>query len=485
MTDSDKLTIKKYLEILKNAEPLKLVPSPNYRFSRDESQIGLTIVPACTADIRFAVGTYSLQLPKFSLSEKEKMLPKTWKNHLSKEEKDNKKDNKKDKDYQKKILSTKPVNQGYCGSCFAVAIATTISDNFLFKYDLDYNPNLSPMYILSCLSNDSTANNKCAGGNPSMVVDLIIQNGIATNCCQNYYEICNNSQYCGGPGLKHMEALGITIDQKNSMIPKCGHCTDDIPKLWTIKSKIISYDIPSIKIHLMKYGSAVGGFLVYNNFVRDISKGKFTLTKGIYIHTVNYTSDSYDVTKLLGGHAICIVGWGEETITFTDFQGNAYENIKIEYWICRNSWSENWGLDGYFKYAMYKKMLPDPKTQNTLPDIQSGVAFETNNGNSLGGILLIEPDKYDVDVKEGNILLNKVQCDTEYTCKPIKHMDDKPIDNKKDDLSNKKIVYVDRLSTFSKWMLALCFFILMIILFFHIFGMGKKTKGRKRKSHRK
>ena len=37
MTDSDKLTIKKYLEILKNAEPLKLVHSPNYRFSRNES----------------------------------------------------------------------------------------------------------------------------------------------------------------------------------------------------------------------------------------------------------------------------------------------------------------------------------------------------------------------------------------------------------------------------------------------------------------
>ena len=39
--------------------------------------------------------------------------------------------------------------------------------------------------------------------------------------------------------------------------------------------------------------------------------------------------------SLEGGHAIKVIGWGNES--------------GLDYWLCVNSWGPSWGLEGHFK----------------------------------------------------------------------------------------------------------------------------------------
>jgi C1A family cysteine protease len=50
---------------------------------------------------------------------------------------------------------------------------------------------------------------------------------------------------------------------------------------------------------------------------------------GVYKHTTGGE---------LGGHAVKIVGWGQQGST--------------PYWIVANSWGTGWGLNGYFWFGM-------------------------------------------------------------------------------------------------------------------------------------
>lgn len=68
----------------------------------------------------------------------------------------------------------------------------------------------------------------------------------------------------------------------------------------------------------MANGPAEASFFVYDDFL--------TYKSGVYQHV---TGD-YD-----GGHAIKIMGWGVENNT--------------PYWLCANSWNQDWGDQGFFK----------------------------------------------------------------------------------------------------------------------------------------
>ena len=59
----------------------------------------------------------------------------------------------------------------------------------------------------------------------------------------------------------------------------------------------------------------------------------------VYPSFMSYKTGIYHPTKSdwlpQGGHAVKVIGWGEENGT--------------KYWICSNSWGNAWGEDGFFR----------------------------------------------------------------------------------------------------------------------------------------
>jgi len=73
----------------------------------------------------------------------------------------------------------------------------------------------------------------------------------------------------------------------------------------------------AIKQEIFANGPVMTGFTVYNDF--------FSYSSGVYRQTSSTQA---------GGHAVEIIGWGNDG--------------KGDYWICKNSWGDGWGMNGYF-----------------------------------------------------------------------------------------------------------------------------------------
>ena len=259
---------------------------------------------------------------------------------------------------EKKRYIEKPRNQYYCGSCWAMSVASVISDKFVCCGLFNYAPNLSTTYILSKYKEGQF---QCGGGS---VIDLyyeIEKYGIATNNCVDY-EWCSKSEYCNqnienNNGGKEFNNPREFINFLNSLIPEEGCYYPENKDLYKIRdievynnfedNKSIEEYIEYTKTHIYKYGPISSGFIVFINFLG----GNFGVTKGIYIESVDYINSSEkeiiynnDFTPT-GGHSVSVIGWGKEYIECFG---------EVSYWYCRNTWGNKWGEDeGYFKFAMY------------------------------------------------------------------------------------------------------------------------------------
>ena len=65
---------------------------------------------------------------------------------------------------------------------------------------------------------------------------------------------------------------------------------------------------------------------------------------GIYY----YIEDENDF-DLVGSHAVLLVGWGE----------HESDDSKVDYWVVKNSWGEDWGEQGYFRIKMGECFLAE------------------------------------------------------------------------------------------------------------------------------
>jgi cathepsin B len=183
-------------------------------------------------------------------------------------------------------------DQKQCGSCWAFAATEAFSDRFCIASNGETNVILSPQDMVSCDMWDMG----CNGGILSWAWSYLQNTGVATDDCK---------PYVSGDGH----------------VPSCAKTCDDgtpILKYKCAKSSVVNAKGPAqIQSEVYANGPVETGFDVYEDFM--------SYKSGIY----HYTAGSK-----LGGHAVKIIGWGQEN--------------GVNYWICANSWGTSWGMDGFF-----------------------------------------------------------------------------------------------------------------------------------------
>lgn len=182
-------------------------------------------------------------------------------------------------------------NQEQCGSCWAFSASEVLSDRFCIATHGKIDVVMSPQTLVSC---DST-NMGCQGGYLDAAWEFINENGIASDVCEPY-----------------TSGAGVT-----GTCPKT--CSDgSAVKYFKASSYKQVSGVSQIQTEIMTNGPVQVAFQVYQDFM--------SYSSGVYHHVSG---------SLLGGHAVEAVGWGVENNT--------------PYWLIKNSWSDTWGIQGYFK----------------------------------------------------------------------------------------------------------------------------------------
>jgi len=128
----------------------------------------------------------------------------------------------------------------------------------------------------------------------------------------------------------YLEKSGIVADTcfpyvsgDGKTVPHCPHGTCQDSSKYTKYRAVAGSSKPlncsaKIKEEIFKNGPVQTGFMVYEDFMH-YKGGVYEFTHG----------------QQLGGHAVKIIGWGNE-------------NGK-EFWIAQNSWGPEWGENGFFR----------------------------------------------------------------------------------------------------------------------------------------
>ncbi|KAL1139520.1 hypothetical protein AAG570_006503, partial [Ranatra chinensis] len=213
-------------------------------------------------------------------------------------------------------------DQGVCGSCWAVAAASTLSDRFCIASKGIIKKPLSIEELLSCCEDCGEG---CNGGEDDRAWKFFETHGIVTGGdyhskigCQPYQiQPCEHHTTGKRPACSTLPSTKTPDCQK-----KCINTNYKKPfendHYKTKVSYTIAKDVMEIKKEILLNGPVEGGFIVYEDFP--------VYKSGVYQHTTG---------KELGGHAIRIIGWGIENGT--------------SYWLIANSWNTDWGDNGVFK----------------------------------------------------------------------------------------------------------------------------------------
>jgi len=188
------------------------------------------------------------------------------------------------------------LDQGRCGSCWAFGASEALSDRFCIKSNGSINVVLSPQSLVSC---DLEGNFGCNGGVPQLAWEYMELAGLPSISCV---------PYISGDGKDHI----------------CTHKCQDGSTFKRYHAKPFTQKTYRSAAHIQEAifndGPVEGAFDVFTDFMQ--------YTSGVYVKSKD--------ASFLGGHAIKIIGWGND------------QKTGLDYWIVANSWNTNWGMKGFF-----------------------------------------------------------------------------------------------------------------------------------------
>lgn len=229
-------------------------------------------------------------------------------------------------------------DQGKCGACWAVATSKTLADRYSILSVGSILDDMSAYQMIMCqgtilpqipLDKDSIyqinlqahTNGACNGNSLFSALDFLYAVGCVSTSCVSRGLF---KKY----GFKDLSLISNPED-----VPACTVALGPSYDTCLNKEKAARYyriaagyqvdsDPESIKQEIYKWGPVTAGFKIYEDFINE------------YDGTTIYTGPKKD-SKMIGGHAVEILGWGSEN--------------GVDYWWICNSWGTKWGLGGYFK----------------------------------------------------------------------------------------------------------------------------------------
>jgi len=259
-----------------------------------------------------------------------------------------------------KGLLTPVMNQGKCGSCWAFASTSTLADRFNIQSMGIMNVWLSPVKLILCDFQGREFESVHPEEDPTTEARIDVSNLKSTACFGNslydawryLYVIGTNTEEClpydGNMGARraHFKQIG-NFDDPN----KLPLCTVVSGKIGDMCSNV-QYDEftgeetgDPARFYRALHFYAVAGTSKDNGNEYSIRHNIFCwgpVSTGMDVYSDFYTFDAKtDIYEWnsegprVGGHAIEILGWGEE-------DGR-------KYWIIKNSWGKEWGDGGFFR----------------------------------------------------------------------------------------------------------------------------------------